>query len=611
MVAAGPSPVGLMTGSRHVDTSVDLEEKVGVGAMWIACPGSREELMLPFWQESGEQSGHQSTVFGFHTDPCMDFQKGYCQLHRAKGRTSLCFCYHFESQKRRPPVDAASGQLLYWDVPCSSISSGSDCPAGSSCVFAHSREEISYHPAKYKTKRCNGTGCRGQAVCCFAHDEAEMRTWASERYSYWALWSGGGRGRASSSGANSGDWSEATGSTAAYDRLAPGFVQRPLPPARRKTRFCASYPEVSQCRRGANCEFAHSREEAATELLTLEQEKQVPEALTDEFFMYHFKTLWCPIGVQHDWQTCVYAHNYQDARRKVSIGYGPQPCPYWAKKDASTEYNQRCPQGLYCPYAHGAKEQLYHPRYFRTVICRDLRTKACPRDGLCAFFHRRAERRRPPPDDTDYSKPLKQEALPEAWVDEFLSPPFRDGPSGALMPASSDDYASSCSDFNVDAGWPMGAAGASPMEGVDKLLAYWCESLCGEQEILSASDPLQEAWQSHFEELGLFSFLGPSAEPLTHSALRHLELEKQAASTTDFVLKEAKDDTPRTRTGESDSSSSTSRDALAPGERVPGAGVVGAGQIEEAARPFGPFGGPFGSFPGFLALASGAQPMCT
>ena len=24
--------------------------------------------------------------------------------------------------------------------------------------------------------------------------------------------------------------------------------------------------------------------------------------------------------------------------------------------------------------------------------------KACPRDRLCAFFHRRAERRRPPPD---------------------------------------------------------------------------------------------------------------------------------------------------------------------------------------------------------------------
>jgi hypothetical protein len=31
--------------------------------------------------------------------------------------------------------------------------------------------------------------------------------------------------------------------------------------------------------------------------------------------------LWCPIGAQHDWQTCAYAHTYQDARRKPSIGY--------------------------------------------------------------------------------------------------------------------------------------------------------------------------------------------------------------------------------------------------------------------------------------------------
>jgi hypothetical protein len=142
--------------------------------------------------------------------------------------------------------------------------------------------------------------------------------------------------------------------------------------------------------------------------------------------MYDFKTLWCPIGVQHDWQTCVYAHNYQDARRKVTIGYGPKPCPYWAKKDPNAEYSQRCPLGLRCPHAHGAKEQLYHPQYFRTVICRDLRAKCCPRQKLCAFFHRRQERRKCPADNTDYNSPLKEEDLPAEWVADFLMPPFRD-----------------------------------------------------------------------------------------------------------------------------------------------------------------------------------------
>lgn len=145
--------------------------------------------------------------------------------------------------------------------------------------------------------------------------------------------------------------------------------------------------------------------------------------------MYKFKTLWCPVGVQHDWQACVYAHNYQDARRQISIGYGPRPCPYWAKKDATADYAQRCPLGLRCPFSHGAKEQLYHPQYFRTVICRDLRAKACPRMKLCAFFHRRAERRKPPTDTTDYAMPLAEESLPKDWVTDFLSPPFRDAAS--------------------------------------------------------------------------------------------------------------------------------------------------------------------------------------
>ncbi|CAE7243063.1 unnamed protein product, partial [Symbiodinium sp. CCMP2456] len=99
-------------------------------------------------------------------------------------------------------------------------------------------------------------------------------------------------------------------------------------------------------------------------------------------------------------------------------------CPYWSKKDTGAEYSQRCPLGLRCPYSHGAKEQLYHPHYFKTAVCRDLRGKACPRHKLCAFYHHRHERRTTPVDDVDYEKPLPVEALPESWVTDFLSPPF-------------------------------------------------------------------------------------------------------------------------------------------------------------------------------------------
>lgn len=185
--------------------------------------------------------------------------------------------------------------------------------------------------------------------------------------------------------------------------------------------------------------------------------------------MFKFKTLWCPVGVQHDWQACVYAHNYQDARRQVSIGYGPRPCPYWAKKDASAEYAQRCPLGLRCPFSHGAKEQLYHPQYFRTVICRDLRAKACPRMKLCAFFHRRAERRKPPADSTDYSMPLPEESLPKDWVSDFLSPPFRD----ATSPGTEEEAGGAAANFMGPEEASVATLGNSEAMNLGNSHAFW------------------------------------------------------------------------------------------------------------------------------------------
>jgi len=222
-------------------------------------------------------------------------------------------------------------------------------------------------------------------------------------------WSGGPWPQSLGSNGGGPDWRLSRG---------PGYGMRP------KRRFCTSYPDISMCRRGNLCAFAHSREEISAPLLDISEEQQEPSALTDDFFMYKYKTRWCPIGVQHEWHTCVYAHNYQDARRPVNIGYGARLCPYWSKKDTGAEYSQRCPLGLRCPYSHGAKEQLYHPHYFKTVVCRDLKGKACPRQQLCAFFHHRAEKRVTPNDEVDYSQPLNNEALPEDWISDFLSPPF-------------------------------------------------------------------------------------------------------------------------------------------------------------------------------------------
>merc|ERR1719197_1789318 len=163
-------------------------------------------------------------------------------------------------------------------------------------------------------------------------------------------------------------------------------------------------------------------------LVDLQSEEQL-QWLTDDFFMYQFKCVWCPITVQHNWQTCLYAHNYQDARRNPQMGYGPQPCPHWDKKERAPHYGQRCPNGVLCPYSHGAKEQLYHPQYYKTVICWDFsHTKdGCPRGKLCAFYHKKRSQRRGPQlaalARVDYTQLLHDDAMQYIQSD-FGCPPF-------------------------------------------------------------------------------------------------------------------------------------------------------------------------------------------
>ncbi|CAK9098963.1 unnamed protein product [Durusdinium trenchii] len=79
--------------------------------------------------------------------------------------------------------------------------------------------------------------------------------------------------------------------------------------------------------------------------------------------------------------------------------------------------------GPRCPFAHGAKEQLYHPNYFRTLVCRDLQRRRCPRAHLCAFFHRQSDCRKIKHDPVDYSRPLPEKDVPSDWLLHFLNPP--------------------------------------------------------------------------------------------------------------------------------------------------------------------------------------------
>lgn len=154
--------------------------------------------------------------------------------------------------------------------------------------------------------------------------------------------------------------------------------------------------QAKRCPRGRFCAFAHSRQELLVPHFS-ELEETDP---SEDFITWRFKTQWCPIGGPHDWENCVYAHTYRDWRRVPSLGYSSRPCPHWVQSVTTgppeLSYENRCPRGMGCPLAHGAKEQLYHPQFYKTSPCSEAN---CKRGALCAFTHGAYDLRRPRSDD--------------------------------------------------------------------------------------------------------------------------------------------------------------------------------------------------------------------
>lgn len=165
--------------------------------------------------------------------------------------------------------------------------------------------------------------------------------------------------------------------------------------------------QAKRCPRGRFCAFAHSREELLVPHFT-EQEETDP---SEDFIAWRFKTQWCPIGGPHDWENCVYAHTYRDWRRVPSLGYSSRPCPHWvqsvSKGPAELSYAERCPRGMSCPLAHGAKEQLYHPQFYKTSPCSEAN---CKRGTLCAFTH----------GNLDIRQPCQDEQMPASMREPIL-----------------------------------------------------------------------------------------------------------------------------------------------------------------------------------------------
>lgn len=162
-------------------------------------------------------------------------------------------------------------------------------------------------------------------------------------------------------------------------------VEQLYKPEKYKTKFCSHYPNnLHLCEYGSFCSFAHSETDINIELIHNYE-------YDDDFYMFHFKTAWCPFNLtQHDKALCVYAHNWQDYRRKPQLAnYDPIPCPNWKSTDFILNYEDGCPNKERCTKCHGWKELEYHPLLYKTRAC----GKTCSKGRDCPNYHAVSERR--------------------------------------------------------------------------------------------------------------------------------------------------------------------------------------------------------------------------
>ncbi len=380
-----------------------------------------------------ESLATQKIVTYYKTKPCGD---------PGCPRGKLCMHFHSLSERRRPPFFHC--RLLYSHALCPYITQGLECEKGDQCEYSHTSEESLYHPAKYKTSMCLQGPICAQEVCPWAHLPEELRnaamtqiygfdpfpafvqaytlsvepvTFASQypasfpaldaelatfktkpcTYQYQhnhkhCIYYHSFKDRRRVPGRYSAERCEASedNSCVMGDDCpkSHSMVERLYHPDKYKTKYCNNYPErLQDCEYGSYCCFAHSDAELKVELShNLEMD--------EDFFMYYFKTGWCPFNHEHNKAACVYAHNWQDFRRKPHLfHYSNELCPNWQSETFISEYKEGCVYEHNCGYCHGWKEQLYHPLTYKTLPCPDI--KKCQKGLDCPYFHSEYDHRYP------------------------------------------------------------------------------------------------------------------------------------------------------------------------------------------------------------------------
>eukprot|EP00466_Bigelowiella_natans_P021527 jgi/Bigna1/72851/fgenesh1_pg.21_\ len=107
------------------------------------------QISRTFDENTKELKIHADYMYKFRVTRCLAHTTGQCQFD---GNT--CFHSHGgENSSRRIP-ELISGKFNYLPIRCQYMLKGKTCHHAQNCRFAHSKEEVIYHPSKYKTQLC-------------------------------------------------------------------------------------------------------------------------------------------------------------------------------------------------------------------------------------------------------------------------------------------------------------------------------------------------------------------------------------------------------------------------------------------------------------------------
>lgn len=213
--------------------------------------------------------------------------------------------------------------------------------------------------SKYKTEKCPKEVCRTKKNCPFFHNGDDYRR-DPAKFIYTPEFCEFGKNCLSRQKC-----------LLSHNKFETNFH-----PLRYKKKYCKHILEINRCAYGKFCANGHNDQDIKVQLLHT-------MARNDDFYLFKFKTEFCPFQMEHNMRKCVYSHSWEDYRRDImKTPYSKVLCNRWMSVSVG-KLEYRCHEGLSCKLSHGCFESDFHPLNYKKYSCQFAECDM----HICPFLH--------------------------------------------------------------------------------------------------------------------------------------------------------------------------------------------------------------------------------